>query len=297
MKKFFIITLLTLPALSIHGMGLLLKDEATKTGIVHRPFATVTPNAPSTQAEQLAPEAPAVLNEASASLRPTNPSYRSFDRASIALDYPADDDHQWDIVTTHDIKEAFVMEKAQETLMQAQNLVPDDLKSYIHSNIHTSENPLKDLETARELIWACITRIEPNFATLYTDTLTKNFGPCKEYDPNFNPSNAYAYFAYDKDVGMQEPNDTFADLIKEKLKKACNENDEKTQWFMRQFGFMFRDAATKQAYDAYLKGGQEALKKLILPAEKANDLQACLDSINDAKYELKELHKKAQNKN
>jgi len=60
---------------------------------------------------------------------------------------------------------------------------------------------------------------------------------------------------------------------------------------MRQFGFMFRDPATKQTYDAYLKGGTDALNALRIPEAQNETLQACFDQIAEAKYALKELQK------
>lgn len=242
-------------------------------------------------------------NNDTGSLRTNAPQYNSqgsrASRNSLISDpYPIDEgDDTWDIITQQDAKDAALMDQVQNILLEAQQLLPADLKSCININIHKSSNPLKDLETARELIWACMTRTDPNFASAYIETLTKNFNPCKQYAPDFDASKVYSYFAYDNEVAMQEPNETFAQLIQEKLEKASKDEDkrtnedEKTQWFMRQFGFMFRDPATKQTYDAYLRGGQQALEALMIPQEQHEALQNCFDHIMEAKHALKELQK------
>lgn len=293
MKKLLIMTFFALWAPAMHCMHLALENEPKRSDIVRRPFTASEPEQSSAQPQLV----PAVSNEAPASRRTTNSSYRSFDRASITLPYPADDgDDQWDIVTTHDAHQASKLHKAQETLLLAQSLLPNDLKVCVKTNIHESKNPLADLETARELIWACMTRTSPHFAAEYVATLVKNFIPCKDYDPNFDDSKVYAYFAYENEVAMQEPNETFAQLIKEKLDLATEKNDEKTQWFMRQFGFMFRDPATKQTYDVYLRGGEQALQTLTIPEEQLENLQACFYHIVEAKHALRDLLKDHQDK-
>lgn len=224
-------------------------------------------------------------------LRSNIPAHHSWNRISIADAYPPDDENTWDIVTNDDAKDAATMHDAQKVLDRVKEALPTNLKPCIAINIHESKNPLNDLETARELIWASLTRTDPNFATSYIETLHKNFDPCRQYDQAFDASKVYAHFAYDQSVGMSEPNETFAELIKEKLEIASKENDDKTKWFMRQFGFMFRDPATKQTYDTYLSGGEKALKTLMIPETQKDELLECFNAIADAKYRLKELKK------
>lgn len=317
MKKLLLCAFALTHALAIHCMNDGLKSlfnadggiaNLTKlTGVVTRcmlaePTAAVTVDIidhsadekeeqPSTSSSSSSASSDHAIVPRAAGLRLHVNEHNSWNRVSIADQYPADDEDTWDIVTNHDAREAKVLETAQIVLAQAQSLVPEDLKPHIKPNVYDSSNPLKELETARELIWACMTRTAPTFATDYVETLTKNFGPCKQYDADFDYSKVYAYFAYDDAVAMEEQNETFAHLIKEKLETAVTANDEKTQWFMRQFGFMFRDAATKQTYDAYLKGGIDALNALRIPEAKNEILQACFDQIAEAKYALKELQK------
>lgn len=247
-------------------------------------------SAASSSSEAIEPLTQAMVGTHSG-LRLNSTAYHSWNRISIADPYPADNDDAWDIVTNHDVKTARVMEAAQNILLDAKKLLPNDLQSCITNNIHESGNPLKELETARQLIWACITRTSPTFATDYIETLNKNFDPCKKYVPDFDYSKVYRHLKYDNDFAMNEPNEELARLIKQKLDLATIENDEETQWLMRQFGFMFRDPATKQTYDAYLKGGQEALKALMISEEKIDALQACFDRINNAKHDCRELLK------
>jgi hypothetical protein len=312
-----------------HGLGLIIRPDgnlayAMRPGIVTRPLLSIRTQTPftipvettertgeassssqTTQEKQpSAPSSPSASNTQLFAIRPAglrlhgSQTYNSWDRISIANPYPADQgDDTWDIVTKHDAREAAIMQKTQDLLAQTQSLLPENLKSSINTDTHNSENPLADLETARELTWACLTRTDANFATSYIETLNKNFDPCKEYDPAFDPSKVYAYFAYDDQVAMREPNETFAHLVKERLQKAEEKNDEKTKWFMRQFGFMFRDPATKQTYDAYLTGGKDALEALKIPETQKEALLECFGEIVDTKEALKQLQKEAHNQN
>ena len=303
MKKILISTLVLTHAIAIHSMdnGLKSLNKAPNNRIITRTALTRDPHAQDAAVSKQSADkdlkkitsrltAPQMTRTAGALRQHVNP-HNSWTRISVADPYPADSEDTWDIVTKHDAKDAAVMETAQNVLLEAKNLVPEDLKSYVKTNIHESKNPLKDLETARELIWACMTRTAPTFASDYVETLTKNFDPCKKYKPDFDYSKVYDYLRYDNDFAMQEPNETFAQLIKHNLDIAVTEDDEETQWFMRQFGFIFRDPATQQTYNAYLKGGHDALKALMIPAEQQDALQACFDRIADAKYVLKELQK------
>lgn len=319
MKKLLLCTFALTHALAIHSMNDGLKalfnaprglaDLTALPGVVTRSMLSTAPQEPalvnveiidhaadqpssSDKKEEQTSNDQALVTSRPAGLRLHVNDYNSWNRISIANPYPADEgEDTWDIITKHDAKEAKVLETAQNVLKQAQDLVPDNLKSSIKTNLHNSENPLNDVETARELIWACLTRTDADFATSYIQTLEKNFDPCRRFDPAFDASKVYAEFAYDNEVAMKEPNETFAHLIKERLQKAEEQKDEKTTWFMRQFGFMFRDPATKQTYDAYLKGGKEALEALKIPEAQKDALLECFASIMDAKQELKGLQK------
>ena len=179
------------------------------------------------------------------------------------------DDDEWSLVSKEETQIAISMRQIEEQLIAMVNLLPADLKQYIKiANLHKSANPIQELNSIRETLWLYITRADDNFAASYQDSLTKNFQPCG----NFDPKQVYPYLGHTAETAKNMPNESFATLIATKLAAAESSNNEEEVWLMRQFGFLFRNELTKQAFDAYLSGSEELknLKINLTETEKNN---------------------------
>lgn len=204
-----------------------------------------------------------------------------------------DTDDEWIKIEEHEPAEIRLIDAANTVLLKAQNLLPANFKNDINTDLHNSLNPLKDLQHAREMLWFYLTRSDTDFEKSYEKTLNKNFEPCKQFGATFDPLTVYNRLGCnDHPAAIAKPNAHFAAIIARNLETASATNNAKEQWFMRQFGFIFRNPVTKQAYDTYLTGGCNALKSLKINEDMLESLQKACDDIMEAKGALSEFQKR-----
>jgi hypothetical protein len=129
------------------------------------------------------------------------------------------------------------------------------------------------LDHVRDMLNSYRMRADPDFVTSYEETLRHNFASVG----NFDPKNVYSYLSRQ---GYPDLNDSAEMAISQyssekmmaliaKLKiDAMNAQDTKEVSLLRQMEYPFRNSATQQVFNAYIRGGKEAISVLQVTSQE-----------------------------
>lgn len=127
------------------------------------------------------------------------------------------------------------------------------------------------LDHVRDMLNSFRMRADPDFVTSYEETLRHNFASVG----NFDPKNVYSYLSkkmypdLDGHAGMdisQDSSEKIRALIATLKRDA---SDDKEQSLLRQMDYPFRNSATRQVFDAYVRGGKEAISVLQVTSKES----------------------------
>lgn len=171
--------------------------------------------------------------------------------------------------------------KTKDDAKTEQNFSQQEINELSKINFQTIKS-LIEINSLREIIFTLLNRQDEKLYDALEQSFIANFAKT-----TVNPKEAYQYFGIKLEDGIKKDHTQMMEIVNKKLAQAETEKDTKTLKILRQMGYLFRVAAAKQNYDAYLQG-KEAVEKLKINPRQAAILQALLEKLQDRQIEILE---------
>jgi len=156
------------------------------------------------------------------------------------------------------------------------------------------------LEHLREMLSVHQYRMVPKFEADYLESFNDNFAHVGGFDPH----RVYPFFDCTQEVGVKETHEYFRTKLQERegrilvlrdLPFFASDSNEKS--LLRQMDWIFRNNESKQYFDAYIQGGEEALAALrITSKEEADKYQVLINVTMAYKSDLDEYRDELKKK-
>lgn len=199
----------------------------------------------------------------------------------------------WEIVPAEATPEALVYE-AQEYLKEVQKKIgrmrslktasglSDQQKQELQNEQENVKNLKEKIKAADEETNLLFARMDPGYVTDVKKTMQNNFEKI-----DVKPEDVYAYL-YGSDDAAQAATYSYKDITNQiKSKLSAQDISEKDKKILRQIDYLFRTAAGKEQFDAYIKNELDRLAITDQGAiDKVNNLY---QAIQDIKMELADV--------
>ncbi len=185
--------------------------------------------------------------------------------------------------TLNKIRVARIMD-ASKALEEAQQSLPENLRKIINANLDGLD-PIKTLEAISTTYTCYMERAAENFERRFIDqTITENLKKCDIKDPQ----QIYAYLDSNNEDGVML---SHAECLKRLAAKRTATTNEKDLMCVRQIEYIIGDPFRKEAFDAYISGGENNLKSLQVDPSRIVELVTCRNNIGLAKSEINNVDK------
>jgi len=176
---------------------------------------------------------------------------------------------------------------ASQALAEAQKSLPENLQSIINPDLDGLD-AIKTLEAISSTYTCYMERASENFEQCFIkQTINDNLSKCDLQNP-------HAIYPYLRKPDEDQVIPSHAECLKrlaEKKAIATAANDQTDLMRIRQIAYIVGDPFRKEAFEAYISGGQNALKSFQVDPLRIVELVTCRNNIGIAKGEIEGVDK------